>query len=309
MKKSALLLACMAASHAFGSYELMFATDNVADKINRYDAISGAYLGSFGQGLATIYGRGAADPSKGIYYVSDLDTNRVLKFNYSTGEFLGSFGTGTYTYQCTLLTDGSVLIGGEGTDDFRRFTSTGTLLGTYQAPDGLTGICQAGNGFIYGVSSAGKILRYNFSGGAPTLITTLPNFSFALGIKALGNTLAVTDFNDDVTTTAFTVKTDGSFGSILGSANLGAGNGDVLTGRECAFGHGGLIYTLVTDYSTTKQYAYSWDPNTNFVARKLDLGINADAYGCLGLSTIVAPEPSTWVALGLGTLILVRRRK
>lgn len=309
MKKTVVLLSLMAATHAFGSYELMFATDSVADKINRYDAISGAYLGSFGQGLATTYGRGSADPKTGIYYVSDLNSQRILKFNYSTGEFLGSFVTGIYSYQCTLLTDGSIITGGESITDYKRFSSSGTLMGTYQATFGLTGITQAANGFLYGVNSSGSIYRYNFVGGAPTLITTLSNYSFGIGIKALGNTIAVTDYNDAVKTTAFTVNNDGSFGTILGSISLGAGNTDILAGRECAFGHGGLVYTLVSNSTTLKQHVYSWDPNSQIIGRKLDLGINGDAYGCLGMSTIVAPEPSTWVVMGLGTVVMIRRRR
>lgn len=309
MRKILLLLALGASSSALASYELMFATDNVGKKINRYDAISGASLGSFGFGLASKYGRGSADPSTGIYYVTDIDNYRVLKFNYSTGEFIGSFVTGVYGYQCVLLTDGSIVVGGESTSDYKRFTSSGVLLGSYQASQGLTGIAQGANGFLYGVNTAGKVMRYNFSGGAPTILTTLPNFTFALGIKAMGNTFAVTDYDDTVTTTAFTVNNDGSFGSVLGSIEMGTGNANLLAGRECAFGHGGLIYTLVSDSTVPKQYAYTWNPNTNFIARKLDLGITGDFYGSLGLSTIVAPEPGTWFALGVGSVMLMRRRR
>jgi hypothetical protein len=310
MKKTVSLLAVLAGAHAFASYELMFATNHVNNSINRYDAITGASLGSFGAGYGAYLTTGTADKNTGTYYVGDLYSNRILKFNYSTGEFLGYFSTGSVApFQVELLSDGSILAGYEGPSDYKRFSFGGTLLGTYSGTLGLNSMTQASNGFLYGVNSTGQVLRYNFVGGAPTVIASLPGYTYAGGIKAFGNTITVTCYQDTVTTTALSVKADGTLDKILGTIDLGSGNANLLWGRSVAYGHGGTVYTLVEDRTAFKNYVYSWVPGSNNIVRKLDLGINGDQYLSLGIATVVAPEPGTWAILGIGALVLVRRRR
>ena len=296
---------------ASASYELMFATDNNGDKINRYDAITGASLGSFGQGFSFSYSRMSLDPSTSTIFVGDINEQRILKFNYSTGEFMGHIPTpGRTTYQCLRLADGSFVVGGES-PTFSRYSAQGVKLNDLIFSDSVYGVTQAANGQIYGCSGSGKILRISPTGGASSLVTTLPNYQsgFLIGIKAQGNTLAVTNYADDVRTTVFDVLGNGNFGSILGSIAMGTGDANNLRAREVAFGHNGLTYTLVEDATAGKNYVYSYHYATDKVIRKLDLGINGGGFGCFGLSTVVAPEPGTMLALGAGLITLARKRR
>jgi len=309
MKIVSCALALAVVGTASASYELMFATDRVGQKINRYDAISGAYLGSFGQGFSASFSRMTPDPATGTLYVGDNSSERILKFNYNTGEFMGFIPTTGYnTYQCLRLSDGSFVVGGEQTT-YGHFSSTGVKLDTFSYPVTVLGLTQASNGFVYAVGFNGQIYRTDVSNTSVSLVTTIPGSPVSIGIKAQGNTLAITSYDDAVRTTVFTVKADGTFGSTLGSIDLGSGNANILVGREVAFGHNGLIYTLVEDLTAQKNYAVSYHYATTKVIRQMDLGINGNGVGCLGLSTIVAPEPSTWAAMGLGLLFVARRRK
>lgn len=296
---------------ASASYELMFATDRTGQKINRYDAITGATLGSFGQGFSTSYSRMTADPATSTIFVGDNVEERILKFNYSTGEFMGHIPTaGFTTYQCLRLADGTFVVGGESSI-MGRFSATGVKLNDLSFGASVFGVTQASNGFVYGIGFGGTVYRIAATGGAATLITTLPNYAgdFSIGIKAQGNTLAVTSYEDNVRTTVFSVLGNGNFGSVLGSIELGTGDANLIRGREVAFGHNGLTYTLVEDTTAGKHYAYSYHYATNKLIRKLDLGINTGSFGCYGLSTIVAPEPGTMLALGAGLVALARKRR
>lgn len=309
MKITSCVLAIVCGAYASASYELMFATDRAAQKINRYDAISGAYLGSFANGFSASFARMTPDPATGTLYVGDNSEFRILKFNYNTGEFLGYIPTPGYnSYQCLRLSDGTFVVGGESTD-FGHFSAAGVKLDTLSFPVAVLGVTQASNGFVYGVGINGQIYRITTDGINVTHIATIPSSPISVGIKAQGNTLAVTSYGDAVRTTVFTVKADGTFGATLGAIDLGSGISNSLVGREVAFGHNGLIYTLVEDITAQKNYAYSYHYATTKVIRQLDLGINGNGTGCLGLATVVAPEPSTWLAMGFGVLAIAHRRR
>lgn len=88
MKILGIAVLCALASSSFASYELMLVVDQTRDDIQRYDALTGAYLGSFGSLQLSNPQSVKLVPGKSECLVTDRDFNRISRFNYSTGELI-----------------------------------------------------------------------------------------------------------------------------------------------------------------------------------------------------------------------------
>ena len=100
------LLALTGASSA--SFELMMVADYQGKDIDRYDANTGIYLGSFGFGRIGLPMDIDVDPSTGLAYVGDGWSQSVKVFNFNTGEFIKTIPVG-YTPLVTVLNNGNIL--------------------------------------------------------------------------------------------------------------------------------------------------------------------------------------------------------
>lgn len=306
--KSALVgLAALAASAAFGSFDMLLQSDSdttLGDHVDRYDPNNRVYLGSF-----TVFGPVialAASSTRGLAFVRS-NTSVVDIFNYSTGDYirtstlvgtslaineaqdklysiaggtvtvldLNTFATSTITLAgqtsssalCISRT-GRIIVADDTTATFRSFTSTGALLFSISY-GGYANVKQIAERVN---SSATGSIRYQIS---------------------INTTTAIAGFNETIST--------GSIGSTASGVAGIASNTGFVSAHEGAYLIGSRTATP-TLLSATK-----WS-TAGFLSTSYNLTQTTSLTGASAI--VLAPEPGAFVALGFGILpLLVKRKK
>lgn len=308
-----LFIAAIAASMACtasASYELAMYGAGSLGVVQRYDPVTGANLGSFGSGFLVNPKGVALDGSTGDILVADYANGRIVKFNYSTGEYKSSFyvGDDILAYRVSRLSDGTILVGDEA-GNLARYSTTGSRIEKYTLP-GNTGSLmsevQTSSGFVWVMTSTEQLFRITPGNATATLTSfTVPAANFPVGLSAKGNAIAYGNFGDDLYEAV--LNTTAAGGVSLGpSESLGSVYADSMTVRATAFGHGAILYSIVQDLTTAKNYIYRWDTTSTFHSRFLVAG---DGYSGTQMAVVVAPEPQTIAAILMGCAMLLRRRR
>lgn len=140
------------------SFDLALVSDSGTDSIQRFDPISGTYLGSFGGGILVDPKGVVVNQAQNRAFVLDAAA-RVSIWDYNTGEFVSSFNlSGIATYM-NANSDGTLNIALG--DRVRRITQGGALLteyvrnGTFNVQQGMMG----GDGFFYMSTRSGDSVR------------------------------------------------------------------------------------------------------------------------------------------------------
>lgn len=301
--------ALTAVQFAFGSYELMYVTDNSAAKrgVYRFDPISGAYLGSFGRGQLynpISIAKGAGD----VVYVLDMVYSGssygsyVRSFVGSTGQYLSSFNLayGTTAQSRISVYGNEVYIGSSTTFSSGygfKYDLTGSYFG-YYGPTGtaVNGVVkQAGNVYTFG---SNLISGFAPSSSAP-FGSTASGAATNLQLQAMGSNYIVAPCSTG-SVTVYYVN-----GSTIGGQAYGAVP-NLASMAGLAIGHDTLSHGA--GLSSTGSFRIS-----NYDVRNL-VSFDYFDYGSLltnptDCTIVVAPEPSTWIASALGLAILVRRRR
>jgi len=309
MKNLRLLALCgltQFAVFAHATYDLILAVDAANDRIDRIDGTTGASLGSFGTGFFTDPSAVVANPATGRAYVYDAFREEISVFNYSTGVFLQSvstvpYRTGAGPYGTLSLGKNNEVLFANYFGAGRRFSADLGLLGTYDLPSGqigTSGASLAGDGFVYSsVYASRQILKYNYAGGAHVAASVaVPGGSILRDLDFQGVNGIVVDNAGQV----YRIIT-GAVPSTSLIVDLSSTMTEVWGAR---FGHGNLAYVSGIRKSDSKK-----------IIRKLNFN-NGSSYGDIelsgtirGIEVIAAPEPGSMIALGLGTVALLRRRK
>lgn len=289
--------------------------DRTAGSIKRFDPSSGAYLGSFANGQV---GTGSfnllLDQSSGRVAVGSTNTasNYAMPYyDYNTGNYLydryysqgASASTKSGSYVASCYSSPNYVI---------AYDFNGSYLGwAFQSGSNYIMAAIGASNRIYGVDVAnGRLTFWNSMYASSTPANTaIPNAATSLfytGEMALsgyrlafcsagtggGPRIWLTDLN-----------TDGSVATIR-SIDISA---RYSSAYHIAFGHNDDVYIGAYNSSGDAKYRiarYSWLTGTyrgEFgVSNLTDVG---------GLVFVAAPEPGTWAAMGLGALILLRRRK
>jgi len=307
---------------ALASYEFLLAVE--FDHINRYDPISGAYLGNFGQSQLGSY-TGATlslDPTqRGQVAVLNHDGG-IRTFDYSTGIMTRSVSIGVGFYgnsplSLRVLSNGQYVVSGYYGDvlhaDSRIYNQDGTLATSllYQSSYPVLDAQVASNGHIYTLNkSAGNayyVFDYSGAGSYQGYTYVGPSTSADTWghIGSVGGTMVVSG-NTNATGPNFMKAPLGA-----GQTFVGAGSGSWLgtTGwTNLVTGHASNVHTIQS-YLNNGSYTnlwYSYDTvNNNFNYRPLSTSV----YQLGSIALVVAPEPGTYLALGLGALALMRRKR
>ena len=299
MKRVAFLaLGLGLSSLSFASFDLMLIADN-NNVVHRVDPTNGAYLGNFAVSFVP-YQMVASYATKRLYAQNG---NSISVYDYSTGQLLNVFGGGSFLGGITISSDGNTIYAGNtSAGTINRYTPSGSFLGTFVSGlrTNAMSLATDSSGRLY-VTNGANAFCYDASG---TLIS-----SSTTPIAA-------------PTASAFSYGGTG-FGSALVQANGGASYGyngvssgflatpqtysfgNMASAQGAVSGHLGA-YVLGKDFSTTglrvtKVEPYPIYPSTSFVMSQIT-SHRASAI-------VLAPEPGTWAALGLGALGLVRRRR
>lgn len=299
------------------SYELGLIAQG--SRVYRWDPVSGASFGSFST-MAPVAAM-TSYRSTGEAYV--LSGSFVYRYDYSTGEYRGRWPVGPGASSLNRgMNDGEVLVG--YTAGVRRYSvSTGQQLGSTLA--------WSGSGFTY--SDGAVAMR---STGVYYLTaertTYFDPYDFLIGVDA--NSTWVGNYRNDsffgnqtsVLRTGDVRGNDVAFmnqfsAAVSDSAPMLAtrqsGNSLTLTGE---------VYQIQSAYRAYLQFAHEdalvhvWNSNGvwSYVRGPHDTLLDGEYRGMAflngaqpvtGFSMIVAPEPASLGALGLGLLALLRRRR
>lgn len=126
----------------------LWVTDQVADRIWRFDAANFNHLGSIGSGgeLNNIRGFEVVGDTAFIAQgsASDVYGEGVVTYNITAGAFTGSFdggfASGDISYNDVFYYNGELLVSDSdsGNDSIDRYDLNGNLLGLFATSDGLT---------------------------------------------------------------------------------------------------------------------------------------------------------------------------
>ena len=301
-------LAVAPAAHA--SFELMMALDRTDKVVHRYDSETGTYLGSFGAGyLQNPIGMVINQATNTAFILQDRTDgglDYVTRLDYNTGAFLGTIQISSFNAASIgILNDGRLMSSMIGSD-ISLLSSTGTEAAWVSSPSTVTsgtysGVAQDAFGNLYGIHANGVIYGWanpftGANGAQPSFILGAPGALVTRGqLAARGNWMAAGNLS-----TLFFARTAPG-----GGFSLTSGVNTIYSNiRGVAIGHENLMYA-----------AGQTGASSGSISRYDQFGNFAGSFGAgqlkdpIALSVVVAPEPGTMAALGLGLAALLRRRK
>lgn len=323
MKRSwlGLSLLALAGSPAIASYELLLIPETTTGRVHRIDPVTGANFGSFGgTDLAPV--QVAASRSQGTAWVNG---SFLGSFDYSTGARVGVTGS---VSAATLFHDPAqnhlyTLAFGTLT----RRTTDGAVLTSFTAtisgsPYAWSASLLPGNRAIVFGSTNGNIAARTFSlSDGATISTSQGSLAVTQATLNVGQSFAI---NRGANTYVFytvrdadglwrlgrtTVNVNGAIqlhtssalsGFAVGTYGLGLApshNGFYIVGPDVIAG------TRVREFLVT-------DQGSSLALNSYQLsGITYAANSYVNVATVLAPEPASLAALGLGALTLLRRRR
>lgn len=312
LKRGLTAALCVAsAAIANASYELLLVADNgnasVTPRVHRFDPVSRAYLGSFGEGILSAP-KGVEISPDGTAWVADVG-DRVRLFNAYTGVYLGVINYGILSQAYGRLVGDSYWA--TRSTGLNRIHATTYAVSNPPATSGGTLFIAPinSNEFIAGTGFS-QISRFNGTTGAlissQGISTSFINaFADAVLVPgALGSTtfslvvgrtfdvtndLTIVNMNASLTVTSSTTRNVSSLNNVFGLAK--AHRGFYAAG------------TLATD--ATKGGVTFFDEE---LLERYTFGSNV-IISPRGMAAVIAPEPATFAALGLGVLALMRRRR
>jgi len=280
-------------TRAGASYELLMVADGLTDSVHRYDSMTGTYLGSFGSGYMSAPAHITADSTTGRAYVTNFIARNVQTWDYSTGVLLNEWSVSGTPWGITRLATGNLLVG--TSTGVKEYTITGTkvrdFLGLYGVGTDGTNIYTAADNQVRKFSPSGLLLG-TFSSGTDTIF----QFAFRQG----------TAYGTGGTNSAYF----GSFNSVTMSGYGQLPVSNLASGYRIdgiAMGHANFAYLsgrlpldptkgVISRYNVAERRGYS-----SFGSAQLK--------DPRGIATVIAPEPGTLFALGLGVVCVFRRRR
>ncbi|MCE9558838.1 MAG: PEP-CTERM sorting domain-containing protein [Armatimonadetes bacterium] len=318
---SLLVFSVAMAAQASASFDMMLIGNNSGGdfRVSRWDPVNRVSLGSFGSGILTgAVEDVAVNQATGVAYV--ISANRILTFNYNTGEYLGlgpsSAGLGAIQYNST---SGTVTLGnGYGTGNINQqaynadLSSAGFSFGSVyvsSAPLRRTG---SSNYFAFTLEGSSPFNLSASTWSSAGSFLTVASTGIPFNNVNNGNGLHDSAFSG---TKMYGVQWDSSTGtSALWSSETSTGFAATpvllqtfhsaasnLIRRGISAAHNGGLWV-----KTGNQYS-SYIPGLGMGPTQSlsSLGAAADL---TGIAVIVAPEPGSLSVLGLGALVLLRRK-
>ncbi len=299
MPRIALLALCFASVAAHASFELVVVADAGTGSIHRFDGLTGTYFGSFGSGLLNNIRSMSINQNQNTAFVLEDNGSTLSTWNYNTGEYVSTRALGTVYSRVAAYTDGSYAL--VSSSKITRFNAAGTPIGSWTPPSGFVWIDSSGNS-AYGDFN---LLAYNAAAAESRIYNVLnsTDLSGFYWLTGAGTRTCVASGNSLLTGTVdgFTVSTARIGGAItyqIGLVNKVSG---------CAPGHGSMTYWTGLNPANANQ---------GIVARMDGISAaNRGSFGTgilknpIGMGVVVAPEPTSTLALAAGIGLLVTRRR
>lgn len=295
---------------ASASFELMIVTD-ASTGFHRYDATTGTYLGSFGNGQSTGVKATWADLSTNRFY--SMSNAGIRAFNYSTGQYYGLVNVTASANYAENDRSGN-FVSAQGTNTLNVYNLSGSD-SVVTLPTGVSSrwvyLGDDDRWYVGDSNNGGRILRSSglaLSGwtviasgiGATYMPATFRHVEAHLrpGFTGFENGLVA---NDTTSTDAFFgLDTSYNFTSVV------AYGIPSLTSRAgSARGHLGIYHVGGTSVAGTTGVRYVDDGNPSGVRTFTTTAVaNPTA-----VTVVLAPEPGSLIVIGAGLAALVRRRR
>lgn len=298
MKIWTCLVVCSVGSLAHASFEMLLVTDRDSTQspgsmcaVQRFDPVTGAYLGSFGRGFMDDLASGITlDTATGRAYISQYNSNTVQVWDYSTGLLLNEWACNVNPFQIARLANGNLLIGGGFSAAI--YTPSGSFVSNLDSVGGGYGVATDGLNML--VATAGTIKSYNSAGVLQSTVSETTSYTLVThGSRVFyGNSFGGLQLRSRVTT-SLSAPTTVPVTALASSFYC-------LT----AFGHTSTAY--MAGALSGGQGAIARINTVSGTQSVFGTGLIHDARG---MAIVVAPEPGSWAALGLGAIALMRRRR
>lgn len=302
-------------SQAHGSFELILAANITDNKIDRYDGDTGAYLGSFGGSSGTNW-TVVADQPRNLVYMTVNSGSRVNKYNYNTGELVGTF-TGSFASDSwqAINSAGTEFYNPRGTNIEVINPNTGAIIRTITRA-GMTfrSVVSVANQTIVGmgIESGNLVARsYNTATGAAIDAVTVTAATFTTQSSLIGGQSAIAThyyegdgntniarigYNTSGLFSGFSTQTVQPLGNLLGANGQGMAKSHVGVWMVGGNTPGFISNPVLRRYigATTLDFEREYTLRTKTYT---------------SITTVLAPEPGTMLALGGGFALILRRRR
>lgn len=310
MKLSLIGALCFVVAISSASFDLMLIQEAASVgglyRVHRVDPANGVSLGSFQIGPES---KGlAASQARGEMYTIDINGN-LRTWDYSTGALKSMRDVGTGSIQDFIVSnDQSKLYIVNGTSLVYSYdlNTNGTGVVINQPSTVLVKLAQAGNGDLYACDVAsGKLGRYN-AASSYVLASTETYFGSTVDqmtfVPSVASGYGSVYYGSDGANFAYNVTSGGNF--IFGNGfNFTVGG--MASADATVKSHNGA-YLIGTDTSGTGNIRVTEiDRASYFVRSNMFSGIN----GVKNAAIVLAPEPGTFVVIGLGLVGLLKRRR
>lgn len=330
MKQIVAMFVAFASVIAQASFEMALATINddspYSSRVARFDPVTRAQLGSFGQGYLTS--PRAISIKQGKAYVADVSgTNQsaIQVFDYNTGAHLQTLPMLGTIRNLDIANDGNLLIcGNNAVSEFAGKFNIDTLALMQSVTPYLNNtvydISQTSSGeFLLGARNGSAWVTMHSTSGVGFNffeVTTLPHtVAPMISITRSGNLNLITvgQLNEaSGTGISRHISTTGvgtGFNTYAPSLGLIA-NMNIIPLTETAFGHGPTAWSLARGLSAgnlTPPLLVNY--NTSLANYRPAFEMPNEYRYATDLAMVVAPEPTTLAALTLGFAALARKRK
>jgi hypothetical protein len=305
-------------SGARASFELVMVADTGTKSIHRFDGTTGVYLGSFGGGFLVSPASFTIDSVNGIAYVGDSTLGRVRGFNYNTGVLVSDFtlGSAGASQALSRAADGSFYSGGiDG--GFTRLSAVGVFLPAVLNQN-VAGGSAVGMGSVAHRSGRQFLATYksDLTANAALQISTgvgLTSFkSSELTSMGSWNTRAQLAMQGDRGIWMCTNRTMQNFTTNAAGSTIAFGTSYALTdffnnsANGVGFGHGDTVYVAGRNSGNTSGVIGRYVYGNSTQISSFGSGI-IQTPGMV--QVVVAPEPGSMIALGLGLAGVLGRRR
>lgn len=284
---------------AQASFELMLVADNgngtfAQRKIHRFDPVSGAYLGKFGDFSANIIQTHLRKDTNQIYVTTTDGAFAV--YNYNTGLRMSSASYSNPNLRFTIRPDFAYSALFDGFGDFLVSPSVphtggfaaGFLVGaTYQ-----TGLWYTNSNLIAFDSTGRRFVSVgmNSNGTSNSVVASAP----ALSGGQIANQVALIGGSSDYVCTT----NDGFYTGPLNLINAPTARSLGTSFRGAASAHDGYFVALASGVTQYDRFH-----------RQLGTTGTGILTNVASVQTVLAPEPGTMVAVGAGLAALLRKRR
>lgn len=329
MFRRALLLSLAligASNSALASFDMLMMPSISTGRVNRYDPINNVSLGSFNGGTATRLV--TINQATNRAFVLDTGASRIRSFNYNTGEILGgNLSAGSIismdyhapTNRLWFITPTGI----------SRWETTTAFITTVQSN---TGAFSAQSGTmindsvyaVFGLNATNQIVVNNYNASTGAFISALTTtFTAQAGSRlgqstnflasAAGNSpYAVVTYRDSAGNPfvlRFAYNASNVVNLDLASQPLTGFNASNVT-PALVRGHEGFFVVGQDSTTGTLTRIQQYDNSGAFglVQNTTMTGATYSA-GAYQVANVVAPEPASMIALGLGLFAIAKRRR